>query len=207
MATQFVRGDGFNRRRLTRCLAAADTRIVVDGGWTLPLGGEDQLRPALEVFRALPAERCEACASTQGTDRQAVTVRQAVDGDGTIVYLLNDAPWPVTAEVLLEGPRELQAQPLGAPTAASPLTRAEDGWRWRVTLGPHDLRAVRIDSPRAAVRVSGGRCEKEGSMPTNTRRPLAVTRCSDPQRRRCSRPCRVTRQGRAKHQPGHDRSR
>lgn len=151
MASHFVKSEGANRQRLTRCLSTTDARIFVDGGWMLPIGGEDALRPALATFRGLPAARCESVSSPLEPQRQAITMRQVVVGNYTFVYLLNDAPWSVSADIQLDGPRELQAQTLGLSTP-NPLVRAADGWHWRVALGPHDLRALRIASTQVAVR-------------------------------------------------------
>lgn len=153
MAAHFVRADGRNRQRLTRCLASGDARIFVDGGWMLPLGGEDSLRPALVAFRQLPNVPFESLTPSVEPNRHAITVRHAVVGEETAVYLINDAPWPVTTEVQFTGPGDLNAMVVTAQVSPPiQLTRADDGWRWRVALSPHDLRVIRFRSPDVVVR-------------------------------------------------------
>lgn len=153
MASHFVRSDARNRQRLTRCLATADARIFVDGGWMLPIGGEDSLRPALTAFRQLPDVKFESLTPSVEPNRHVITVRQAVVGEETAIYLLNDAPWPVTTEVQFSGPGDLNSLIVGSFTGpAANLARADDGWRWRVALGAYDLRVLRFRSPDVVVR-------------------------------------------------------
>jgi hypothetical protein len=148
--------------------------VFLQGGRSLALTADPQLRQAIATFHSLPPRVFETLSPSVDSHAQSVTVRQtAVDG-AAFVYVLNDAPWPVSVELRLDGPPELRWELLGqttspqrgtsvngagtglpgkAPSAlAAGFTRVQGQWLWRLALDPHDFRAVRLDSPKATVR-------------------------------------------------------
>ncbi len=140
LATEAVPAAWQNRRRLAHSLATLDAQVVVDGGWLLPMGQEESLRPLVAVFRQLPAMRMERIAdlapgeytggSGSGSGRRAdsgqtVTVRSGSRGDRTYVYVVNDASFSATVRLRVEAPagcdmHELTGAGRSRPWAATP---------------------------------------------------------------------------------------
>ncbi len=172
--TQFLAAGGRQRQSLTRALRSDDGVLFGQGGRSLALSADPQWRQTLAIYGSLPPLGFETLAPAIDSQSQAVTVRQAAVDDAAYVYALNDAPWPVSVEIRLDGPAELRAEllgqggasPRGGPAAgagaglpgknganaAAKLQRVQGQWLWRIALEPHDLRALRLDSPQAIVR-------------------------------------------------------
>ena len=55
LVSQTVPAANRNRRRFVHSLATLDSQVIVDGGWTLPMGEEDSVRNLIAASRALPA--------------------------------------------------------------------------------------------------------------------------------------------------------
>ena len=55
LVSQTVPAANQNRRRFVHSLAALDSQVIVNGGWTLPMGEEDSVRNLIAASRALPA--------------------------------------------------------------------------------------------------------------------------------------------------------
>ena len=174
IATQFLAAGGRQRQSLTRTLRSEDSVLFLQGGRSLALSADPRLRQALATFNSLPPNAFETLSPSLDSQAQAVTVRQMVAEKAVFAYVLNDAPWPVSVEVRFDGPPDLQWELLGqgqgtqrggagigagtglsnkSPTGpAAALTRVQGQWLWRLALDPHDLRAIRLDSPQAIVR-------------------------------------------------------
>lgn len=141
-----------NRRRFLRSLAVQDPTALFDGGWMLPLGEEESLRDLLRAYRRLPAARFEKLAETDGADpSQPVTVRYHCDGQRTWVYLVNDAPFAVSATLRLEAPPDCRIEELSGLRPVAGLRSDEQGTFLPVELDACDLLAICCDSP--AVRL------------------------------------------------------
>ncbi len=136
-----------NRRRYVHALAGLDAEVIVDGGWTPPTGDEDALRDVIDAYRSLPAARFETVPGAT----QPVIARTHRAGQSTYLYLVNDSPWPVTANVALQMPPAVTLESL-APRRTLPVARGAGNARmWTVELAAYDLVAVRMNSPQVAV--------------------------------------------------------
>lgn len=136
--SHFAPHEEESRRRFIHSLATLDAQAILDGGWMIPLGQERALRPILEAFRHLPAERFE---TLPGERTQPVVMRTLVRQDRTFIYLVNNSPWPVSVRVQLTVPVTCQVQPLGRRTLP-PLQSQGDQTIWELDLQPYDLVAA-----------------------------------------------------------------
>jgi len=136
-----------NRRRFVHAMAASDVPAMFDGGWLLPLGQEEALGELFSVYRELPIADFKNVA--QGT--QPVTVRRAVVGQDTFVYLVNDSPWPATVAMDLDLPRGCQMAKLGRSLGVGPLVPAGRTSNWTIAMRPYDMVGVRFSSPAASI--------------------------------------------------------
>ena len=181
LAAEPVPADAQNRRCFVHSLATLDAQVMFDGGWTLPMGQEDSLRDLVAVYRQLPAARFERVAAASGRgapsmvahsegrdDRRclaaldAVTVRWAVQGDRTYVYLVNDAPFSTTARVRVDIPAGCSMQPLGSSRSIGSLQSDNDGaywWRWHWVRT--DLIAAWFAAPNVRLYSPEATCPKE----------------------------------------------
>jgi hypothetical protein len=144
-----------NRRRFVHALATLDAQVILEGGWMLPLGQEDALRPIFDVYRRLPNGRFR----TAGEDpRQPLpqahpaVIRTLVHEGRTYVYVVNDSPWPVTLDVALDVPPTARLDGLGTLRPVAPLVRRDGAAWWNVTLEPYDVVGAVVASPDATVR-------------------------------------------------------
>jgi len=136
-----------NRRRFVHALAGLDAEVIVDGGWTPPTGDEDALRDVIDAYRNLPAARFVTVPGAT----QPIIGRTHRAGQSTYLYLVNDSPWPVTANVALQLPPAVALEGLAARRTL-PVARGTGNARmWTVELAAYDLVAVRMNSPQVAV--------------------------------------------------------
>ena len=127
-------------------------------------------RRGSNVSRPLPAAgRRSMVAHSEGRDDRrclaaldAVTVRWAVQGDRTYVYLVNDAPFSTTARVRVDIPAGCSMQPLGSSRSIGSLQSDNDGaYWWEVALGPYDLIAAWFAAPNVRLYSPEATCPKE----------------------------------------------
>lgn len=147
LMAQLVPSGGENRRRFLRAMATADAAVMLDGGWLQPLGQEDGLRGLVEVYRRLPAVRLERAGDSSGDLSQAVTVRFGTQGGRTWAYLVNDAPFPATVQVPVDGPSSYQVEELTGARKVSLPEAGPQGTVWSVSLEPFDLLGVCFSAP------------------------------------------------------------
>jgi hypothetical protein len=149
LAPQFLPAGAVNRQRFVRSVATLDAQWVFDGGWAVALGQEEPVRDLLETFRRLPPN---AFGSVDGPSSRAqpVIVRTLSQNGRTYIYLLNDSPWPITANVKLDAPAACRVQPLSLQQPP-PLSRGSDAARWVVPLKPYDLVGAILTSPDVSV--------------------------------------------------------
>lgn len=166
LVTHFSPAGAEARRRFVDSVARMDAQWIIDGGWMLPLGQEQELRSIVAAFRRLPAERFETLeAPADSTATQPLIVRRLARGGRTYVYLVNNAPWPVTAELQLEAAAGTELTLL-ADRPSSRYQRQSGGRaNWRVALKPYDLVAGVFSTPDVAVRAW-----KAGSPPEVSQR-------------------------------------
>ena len=87
-----------NRRRYIEAIRKLDSRLIIDGGYSLPIGGDSDIAPILRIMRQLPAQPFEDIGES-GVG--PVCMRQlSVDGQH-FFYAVNDSPWPVEVTALL----------------------------------------------------------------------------------------------------------
>jgi hypothetical protein len=148
--THAAPGANVRRRYWVHALAAGDAANVFDGGWLLPLGQEELLKPVLDVYRALPAEPFTLVQPRSTAQTEPVVVRLLKRGDRTYFYAVNDSPWPVTVTFLLEGPGDMRLNTLGQRIWPE-LEWREGTWHWQVRMAPYDLVGGWLSSPRARI--------------------------------------------------------
>ena len=137
LATQWSLSGHFNRQRFVRQLATADTDLLIDGGWRLPMGQEAALRDWIRVYRRLPQGDYQ---TLPGSD-QLVVARTLKRGGSLYVLLLNASAWQVTTSMNTEDVKAIyHAEQLGTGetlqvAAGKPLT---------AVLEPFSLQAYRF---------------------------------------------------------------
>ncbi len=150
LVSQPVPSGAWNRQRFARAIALHDSTMLFDGGWLLPLGQEQSLRRLFGIFRQLPATGFE----TSPASRQPITARTLTQGQETLVYLVNESPWPAKLSVRLGTSGDCTLAPLheSGVGPARPLAPAAGGGAWNIILEPFELVAARISEPGVAVK-------------------------------------------------------
>ncbi len=141
----------FNRQRFVHHLAVRDAPCMVDGGWMLPLGQEESLTELFRTLKLLPAVPFETVKPENNSlPTQPLVVRTRVHQGKTYVYVVNDAPWPVSAEIDLRCAEPFQIRGLGRPGTTTP--KWMDGQlTWHVDLEPYDVVAAEMSSEQVTV--------------------------------------------------------
>ncbi|MBP87401.1 MAG: hypothetical protein CMJ64_11875 [Planctomycetaceae bacterium] len=140
-----------NRARFIRSLAALDTQLIVEGGWMIPLGQEDSVRRQFEAFRMLPAAAFKtATPASPETTASSLVVRTLTRGVRTYYYVINNSPWPVSADIEFELPPRAMVQRFGTDPQVQ-LKLADGARTWSLTLEPYDLVAGFVNAPNAQV--------------------------------------------------------
>lgn len=131
-----------NRRRFVQRMATSDIQVLADGGWMLPLGQEDSIRPLLRTLRDLPAEPfTDVAPHATGLPTQPLMVRSLHWNGKTYVYVVNPSPWAVTAELDIQSTGPVVLQPLGDRTMATP-TPIGTQQTWTLDLSAYDIAAA-----------------------------------------------------------------
>jgi hypothetical protein len=139
-----------NRQRLVHSLAVHDSPALIDGGWLLPLGQEEALRPFVQVFRRLPAAPFITAKAKSDRAASGVVVRTLAGQNKTYFYAVNDTPWPARVEIDFRGPGvRVQSYCEDRKTELDPVI---DGIAtWSIVLEPYDLAGGEVDSARVQV--------------------------------------------------------
>ncbi len=152
LATEPVPSGRQNRRRFVHAVAELDSQVMFDGSLQLPMGQEDSIRDLLDAYRRLPATPMhEVSDESDPTRAQPVTVRYVNRDEGTYVYLVNDAPFPVTARVDVSAPGGCHLDELTGRRKVESLRTDAKGMYWLAELEPYDLIAVRLSAPGARL--------------------------------------------------------
>lgn len=139
------------RERFVHAIATSDTRLLIDGGWMLPLGQEDALSSLVKVFRRLPDEPFQTTQPRIGNANQLpAVVRTLVRRNKTYFYVTNDSPWPVTVEIDWQSPTAITIESYSAQREATTTTQGTKT-TWAVKLEPYDLMGGEINNPQATV--------------------------------------------------------
>ncbi|MDR3198849.1 MAG: hypothetical protein LBU34_13365 [Planctomycetaceae bacterium] len=144
-----------NRRRFVKQLAQSDIGMFVDGGRMFPNGEEEKLYEFLAAFRQLPAIPFQTFSAKDAAGEkslQPVTVRYINTAQGLIIYLVNDAPFGVTAETVISAMPESSLRELSGYRAAEPMTIRNNYQVWQVRLQPYDFIAVILNDPQSVIR-------------------------------------------------------
>lgn len=88
LASQISPVGSLARKSIVQSLVSLDSRIVADGGWMLPMGQEDVVRPLRSVLSQLPAERFRTVASGSA-DASDTVVRVLDKEEDTYIYVAN----------------------------------------------------------------------------------------------------------------------
>lgn len=148
-AAHFSRAGVRARTQLVHNLVELDSSVLAAGGWMLPLGQEDALRPILQVLRQLPAERFQSVPSSSG-DSSGVAVRVLSKEDKTYVYLANATGLSGNLELKMQAlPPRVSVVMLSQRQPAA-LTRTTGGM-WVARLEPYDLIAFVIGTRSAKI--------------------------------------------------------
>lgn len=128
------------RQKLIHALAAYDAQTVIEGGWMIPLGQEDQLQRVLQLYRTLPNQPFDTIQPRSGSkNTQPIVVRSLrVAGSPTIFYVTNDSPWPLEVEVDFESPTAFKILSYADQSEQS-LTRVGNTSTLKLSLQPYDL--------------------------------------------------------------------
>lgn len=151
IVSQPTPADSANRRRFVRGLAALDARVMVDGGWVLPIGDEQSLSDLTAAYRALPDVPFQTVGGEQaGNASRSALCRWCLHGGRTYLYVVNDTPFPTTARIHVEAVSGCRVEELTGRRKIEPLNpEATSGLYWEVRLEPYDLVAVRFSDPGA----------------------------------------------------------
>jgi len=132
-------------------LATLDAQVLAEGGWMLPLGQEDALRRQIAMYRQLPAAAFASPAPRSTEAKASSVVVRTLHRDGrTYFYVVNDAPWPVTAEVEFKAAPLAVVQRFGTDAPERP-TFTGSAAIWPVSLEAYDLVAGYINDPQAVI--------------------------------------------------------
>jgi hypothetical protein len=150
LAAQLADSGAAARRHLARSIAALDVQNIVQGGWMLPLGQDEALRPLFAVYRQLPAVRFDTVPPpTQGG--QPIVCRRTVFEGKTYVYLVNTSAWPVKVKLAVSDPDGGAWNALGGRTLPVAERSATGLTSYALELEPFDIYALRASSARAQV--------------------------------------------------------
>ncbi len=141
----------YNRQRFVHHLALRDVQFFADGGWMLPLGQEDSLRDLFETLSYLPARKFDTVTPKETTlPTQPLVVRTLHHDGKTYIYVVNESPWGVTAEVDIRSPQPCQLEPLCNRPLKQP-TWLDGQLTWTLDLEPFDVVAVILPNDQASV--------------------------------------------------------
>jgi hypothetical protein len=151
LVPELVPSGDQNRERFVHAIATSDTRLLIDGGWMLPLGQEEALSSLIKIFRRLPDEPFQTVQPpSEAADPSPAVVRTLVRRNKTYFYVTNDSPWPITVEIDWQSPQPIK---IDVYSAQHETTTTPNGTRttWTVKLEPYDLIGGEIDRPEAIV--------------------------------------------------------
>ena len=148
LAAQVSRSGDAHRQRWIRCLTPTDRTMIFDGGWMLPRGQEDAVGDVAQSLAQLPPRSMTTAPLNPAT--QPVILRTATGENGTVVYLLNNSPWPVKARVNVQAQPQWRVRSLVGEGAVG---KRESKIAWSVKLPPYGIVAGEFDQPGVKLQV------------------------------------------------------
>jgi hypothetical protein len=94
-----------NRQRFIHSIRQQDSRILVDGGDTVPMGQDHALSELASMFQRLPAVPFEDVLPPNDSDNSTqlpVCVRQVRYQGKSYYYAVNDSPWPIALKLQIQ---------------------------------------------------------------------------------------------------------
>lgn len=155
------------RANLIHAVASQDADLILDGSALGSTTSVDQLQTPLQVFQQLPSAEFDDVRFE--VESKLVKVRTAKQQNETLVYVVNDAPWPVTATMTLRAPFNCRMRPLAH--GRSEWSVGKEGVRWRISLRPYDLHAAALTS--SDVQFVSLAAELSASVPASLQSQLA----------------------------------
>ena len=129
-----------DRQRFAESLARSDTRLFVDGGWLLPLGGS--ATNFSRILNGLPDAPFETVKANRATQAQPPVVVRQLNHDGVwYSYVVNASPWPGYVKLRLNGTPASQLIDVGGD-ASFGSSGTDDPTTIIVKVEPFELRAV-----------------------------------------------------------------
>ncbi|MFV1965258.1 MAG: hypothetical protein ACC628_07520 [Pirellulaceae bacterium] len=151
MAAHIPPSGARNRARFVHYLSAMDAQFLADGGWMVPLGQEDALRPIFEVFRQLPDAPFKTWQPQSPSGRGAdVAVRSLSRGGRSYVYVVNDSPWTTVVHLELQVSAQCAVQSLSTRPLPQLIKKGE-GSSWTLELEPYDLVGAVLQTPDLSI--------------------------------------------------------
>lgn len=136
------------RRPIVTAMAANDLHNIVEGASAWLISDSPSKLRVMRTIAQLPVDRFE-----MRTERaQPLTLRTYREADRTTLCLINEAPWPIRATILLETEQDVRRFRLGQDQGATADAQVSAGQQtWEVELDAYDLQAWRFDDPRIRV--------------------------------------------------------
>jgi hypothetical protein len=120
-------------------VANSDPTMILDGGEQLPLGQEDILADVRSTIAQLPV-----AAEVNEVSKQPIIARTYAEAGQVTLLVMNRSPWRCNSRVLLDLPQAANLTPVSARSTDPPTSLAAGRQTWSVSLGPYEMRAVRI---------------------------------------------------------------
>jgi hypothetical protein len=150
----------FNRERFAQAIKNRDAFMLVDGGWTLPMGQASDLHNMMSVFEQLPEEVFGDVPSEKFEDQSSLplAVRQLVSGDEMYFYVVNASPWEMTVNLWVKTSSQSVIKSLSNDvflvkpfTSVSSNDKVAGLVRLEVKLPAFSMAGGRSDDPNAVV--------------------------------------------------------
>ena len=160
--SQFTPAGNANRRRYAESLAMMDAEVIIDGGWAPAVGQEDAVRETIRVLRMLPPERfAPARISQTGEVKSQPVIFRSLYRDGeNILYAVNRTPFPLEGMVYVRADGSMRYADVSAlgqnavllgSGKTETLGRNNNGYFWRISLGPYQIEGLKLKGPAVAL--------------------------------------------------------
>ncbi|MCL2744797.1 MAG: hypothetical protein FWE67_13195, partial [Planctomycetaceae bacterium] len=159
------------RKRFVRHLAQSDIPMLFSGGSSIVPLSDSTTAEFAEAFQQLPMIPFLTFSKPDAPEEtiQPIVIRYANAPDGYYVYLLNNAPFPVKANLLLRC-SEPAFQELSGKRSLPAMEASGGKYLWKVELSPYDFAAVRFNGNDAAIENAAAECPEDICGPNGTLR-------------------------------------
>ncbi|MEQ1904918.1 MAG: hypothetical protein ABL888_12090 [Pirellulaceae bacterium] len=138
--------DSGSLLRYAEALFRNDSRLLIDGGWTLSTKDDEQFRQFAEAFSQLPIETFENIPPKSASQSaRPVAVRHLTIDDGATSYVVNSSPWPCRVTLHLDRSPQRQSNDFQVFPKSSIPTFDQDMSTCAVAIAPYSL--VCLKSP------------------------------------------------------------